>query len=139
MANWKFPRLQLKMRLYSIFLTRIFPIKRSQTNPNGYFDVLVLAMGLLKYLTRALISDKEHKFRPYMEHFFLHKVNILKNVSQELGDKAADVLQKIIEGGILNFLPKESEVEDVISFAAGIEEGASNLLNRSTLWEEIFA
>ena len=93
-------------------------------------DVFNLVTGLLKFLMGALNPCKEHKFRPYMEHFFLEGVNILKNVPQTLGEKAAGVLQEIIEGQVIEFLPKENEVDKVISFVANIEKGATKLFRR---------
>ena len=85
----------------------------SSSSPDYLEDVIPMTLGLLNYLERSLT--------PFMEHFFLKDVNILRNIDSPYGTEAADTLQSNITDGINTLLPGSSEVEKVISILKGMK------------------
>uniref|UniRef100_A0A7M5V3Z5 Mab-21-like nucleotidyltransferase domain-containing protein n=1 Tax=Clytia hemisphaerica TaxID=252671 RepID=A0A7M5V3Z5_9CNID len=89
-------------------------------------EAMTLIRGLLEYLKDSYTPKLKHERRPYMNHHFIEGVNVLSHVTPELGNKAVQVLQKILAGNIIDDLPSIEEIESVISLITDTEVRINN-------------
>ncbi|XP_066931090.1 uncharacterized protein [Clytia hemisphaerica] len=119
-----------------------FGVSNFQPTSSNFFEgVFQLVERLLDFTRQALKPELKDGIKPYMTHFLLKDVNILLNVTNDLGWEAAGVLQEIIDGGVVAFLPLEDEIDEAISmvnilgdrvnYLSSLKEHFNNISSRS--------